>query len=142
MTTVSTPTAIDRPRLLSVLWIFLVLNFIYCDVLALHDGAVLSDLLGGTVGALEITPGFLLAASVLMEVPMSMVLVSRLARRTASRIANIAAGSFMIVVQTASFFTGTAVSPSYAFFSAIEIGTLAAIVLLAIRWTKAPALAP
>jgi len=137
MTALAPPAAIDRPRLLSVLWIFLVLNFIYCDVLSLHDGTVLSGLLSGQVGSLEITPGFLLAASLLMEVPMSMVLVSRLARRTGSRIANIAAGSFMIVVQVASLFAGTVPSPSYLFFSAIEIGCLAAIVVLAIRWKKA-----
>ena len=135
MTTPAPPT-LDRPRLLSVLWIFLVLNFIYCDVLALHDGAVLTDLLSGQVGTLQITPTFLLAASLLMEVPMSMVLVSRLARCTGNRIANIAAGSFMILVQAASLFAGTTPSLSYLFFSAIEIATLATIVVLAVRWKK------
>jgi hypothetical protein len=120
-----------------VLWIFLVLNFIYCDVLALHDGAVLSSLLTGQVGSLEITPGFLLAASLLMEVPMGMVLVSRLAPRTGNRLANVIAGVFMIVVQTASLFAGTVPSPSYLFFSALEIGTLASIVVLAVRWKQA-----
>lgn len=132
------PRPMDRPRLLSVLWIFLVLNFIYCDVLSLHDGAVLTDLLSGQVGTLTITPSFLLAASFLMEVPMSMVLVSRLARRTGNRIANIAAGTFMIIVQAGSLFAGTTPSPSYLFFSAIEVGTLAVIVVLAVRWTKEP----
>ena len=136
MTTLAPPATLDRPRLLSVLWIFLVLNFIYCDVLALHDGAVLSDLLNGQVGSLEITPAFLLAASFLMEVPMAMVLVSRLARRAGNRIANIAAGAFMIIVQTGSLFAGTAPSPSYLFFSAVEISCLAVIVTLAIRWKK------
>lgn len=136
MTALAVPARIGKPQLLSLLWIFLVLNFIYCDVLALHDGGVLTSLINGRVGSLEITPVFLLAASFLMEVPIGMVVVSRLVRRSANRIANIVAASFMIVVQASSLFAGTAPSMSYVFFSAIEIGILVVILALAIRWRK------
>lgn len=136
MTALAPAASIDRPRLLSLLWIFLVLNFIYCDVLSLHDSAVLSGLVAGHAGPLEITPAFLLAASLLMEVPMAMVVVSRLTRRVGNRIANIAAGTFMIVVQIGSLFAAVPPSPSYLFFSVVEVATLAGIVVLALRWKK------
>jgi Family of unknown function (DUF6326) len=131
-----TLTKIEKPRLLSLLWIFLVLNFLYCDVLSLHDAEILGDLANGHAGPLQITPAFLLAASFLMEVPMSMVLISRLAPRTGNRIANIAAGAFMILVQVGSLFTAIPPSLSYFFFTVVEVATLAAIVVIAIRWKK------
>ena len=136
MTTTTHPTKIDTPSLLSLLWIYLLMNFLYCDVVGLHDGELLTTLLDGRAGTIAITPTFLLLASALMTVPISMILVSRLAPRTGNRIANIAAGLFMIVVQVSSLFSGAAPSPSYVFFSAIEIAGLAVIVVLAIRWKK------
>jgi hypothetical protein len=138
MTTVTPPVRLERPQLLSLLWIFLVLNFIYCDVLGLHDGAILSDLVEGHAGPIQITTGFLLFFSFVMEIPMAMVLVARLARRPFNRIANIAAGTVMLIIQTASLFSAGLPSPSYLFFSAVEIATLAVIVVLAIRWRKVP----
>lgn len=126
---------IEKPQLLSLLWIYLLLNFIYCDVIGLHDAAILGQLLEGQAGPLQITPVFLLLSSVLMTIPISMVLVSRLAPRPANRVANIAAGLFMIAVQTASLFAGVP-SPAYLFFSAIEIAGLVLIVVMAVRWRR------
>ena len=133
------PDRIDRPHLLSLLWIFLLLNFIYCDIIVLHDGGVLQDLIAGRAGALDVTPTFLLLVSLLMEIPIAMVLVSRLAARTHNRVANVTAGAIMIVIQTSSLFAGGAPATSdwsYLFFSAIELATLVAIITLAIRWKK------
>jgi len=133
MPELTSTSTIDRRNLLSLLWLFVMLNFIYCDVIALHDRDVLTQLLDGRAGPMDITPVFLLLASVLMEIPILMVLISRLLPYVANRVANILAGGIMIVVQTASLFAGEA-SLSYIFFSAIEIATLASIVVLAIRW--------
>lgn len=44
----------------STLWIFLVLNFAYCDILAMHDAVYLKDVLAGQAGGISFTPGFLL----------------------------------------------------------------------------------
>src|SRR5688572_9533449 len=100
------PDRLDHPHLLSLLWIFLLLNLIYCDIIVLHDGGVLQGLIAGRAGALDVTPTFLLLVSLLMEIPIAMVLVSRLAARAFNRIANIAAGVFMIVVQASSVLAG------------------------------------
>lgn len=135
MTVITAAPRIETPQLLSLLWVFLMLNFIYCDVIALHDGAVLGQLLQGKVGGMTLSPVFFLLSSLLMEVPIALVLVSRLARRSVSRVANLVAGGFMTLVQASSLFVSTP-SWSYLFFSAIEIATLLLILVLAIRWKK------
>lgn len=127
---------LERPILLSTLWLFVLLNFIYCDVLGLHDPHTLTAVLSGRVGDLEMTPTFLLGASLLMEIPIAMVLVARIARRAVTRVASIVAAAFMVLVQSASLFVGVP-SLSYAFFSVIEIATLVVIAVVAARWTAA-----
>lgn len=115
---------------LSTLWTFATLNYLYGDVVTLMDPSKLRAFLSGSVGGLDITQQFLLAAGALVEVPMAMVLVSRLATGRANRVANIAAGAFMTVVQLATLLAGKP-TPYYVFFSAIEIATTSAIVLIA-----------
>lgn len=115
---------------LSALWIFATLNYLYCDVVTLMDPGKLRAFLSGSVGGLEITQQFLLAAGALVEVPMAMVLVSYLLTGRSGRIANIAAGGFMTLVQLGTLFAGRP-APYYLFFSAIEIATTATIVVLA-----------
>lgn len=130
----STRPTLDRNSLLSLVWLFVLLNFIYCDVIGLHDPSVLRSLIDGHAGDIEITPPFLLASSVLMEIPIAMVLVTRIASRRVARIASIVAAAFMVVVQSSSLLVG--VTPSYAFYSTIEIAGLLTIVVLAVRWPR------
>jgi hypothetical protein len=114
----------------STLWIFATVNYLYCDVVSLMDPNLLKHYLAGTVGGVAITPGFLLAAGVLVEIPMAMILLSRILRPKANRWANVGAGALMTVVQLATLFA-TKPALYYTFFSVIEIATTAAIVWLA-----------
>jgi hypothetical protein len=125
----------DMRVALPLLWVFMLLNYLYCDVLSLFDPANLKDVLAGHAagGSVQITPEFLLASAVLMEIPMAMILLSRVLRRRASRWANVVAAAFMTLVQVGSLGVGTPTS-YYLFFSAIEVGTLALIAVLALRW--------
>jgi hypothetical protein len=121
---------------LSTLWIFAMLNYLYCDVVSLMDAGLLKQYMTGTVGAMHITPGFLLGASILMEIPTAMVLLSRALGYKANRWANILAGLIMTIVQLSTLFVGTSPSSYYMFFSAIEIACTARIVWLAWKWTN------
>ena len=127
----------DMRVALPALWIFMVLNYLYCDVLSLFDPAVLRDVVAGHAsgGTVQITPEFLLASAVLMEIPMAMILLTRVLQHTLSRWANVAAAAFMILVQIGSLFVGTPAS-YYVFFTVIEVGTLVLIAALALRWTS------
>jgi hypothetical protein len=126
---------------LSLLWIFATVNYIYADVLTLMNPDLLKGYLTGSVNGISVTPGFLLAAGALVEIPMAMILLAWFLPFRANRWANIAAGSFMTVVQLASLFVGKP-DPYYLFFSAIEIATTAAIVWLAWKWKLGAVQAP
>ena len=62
---------------ISTLWIFVLFNYLYCDVMALMDTELLKQYITGNIGGIQITQGFLLGAAILMEIPISMVLLSR-----------------------------------------------------------------
>jgi hypothetical protein len=128
----------DMKVALPLLWVFMLLNYLYCDVLSLLDPANLKDVLAGHAagGSVQITPEFLLASAVLMEIPMAMILLSRVLGHGAARRANVVAAGFMALVQVGSLGVGTPTS-YYLFFSAIEVGTLGFIAVLALRWVDA-----
>lgn len=126
---------------LSTLWIFAMFNYLYCDIVGLMDSGLLRQYLNGSVNGIEMSEGFLLAASVLMEIPIAMIVLSRLLKHRANRWANIAAGTVMTVVQTATLFSGTPTG-YYVFFSVIEISCTALIVWTAWTWRAAPATTP
>jgi hypothetical protein len=125
----------DKKGVLSTLWIFVTLNYIYCDVFSLMNSKELQEILSGSVGSIQMTEGFLLGAALVMEIPMAMILLSRFLKQKANRIANIIAGILMAVVQGLSLFVGEGPSPHYIFFSIIEISCVAFIVFFAWRWT-------
>jgi hypothetical protein len=111
---------------LSTLWVFMLLNYLYCDVMGLYDST-----LSGGLGR-----DALLAASLLMELPILMILMSRVLKDRPNRWANVMAGGFMAVVQAATLFVGSGPTAYYVFFSAIEIACLLFIVWTAWRWAQ------
>lgn len=133
--TLGSTTRVSTPALLSTLWIFASLNYIYCDVVGLMNAEDLRAYLSGSVNGIDMTSGFLLGATALVEIPMLMVLLSRILPHRANRISNIAAGAIMTIVQAASLFVGSS-TPAYAFSSVVEIATTAAVVWIAWHWDR------
>jgi uncharacterized protein DUF6326 len=78
-----------------LLWLFATQNYLYCDVVTLMNPDLLKQFLAGRVGGLDVTQAFLLGSSVLVEIPISMVVLSRVLNDRANRWANIAAGATM-----------------------------------------------
>jgi hypothetical protein len=122
---------------LSTLWVFVMFNYLYCDILGLMDPGLLSQFMAGSVGGMQINQGFLLQAAILMEIPTAMVLLSRVFPYGANRWTNIIAGAIMTVVQLASLFMGSSPSAYYIFFSVIEIACTLFILVSAWRWRNA-----
>jgi len=128
----------DRGARLSLIWVFAILNYLYCDVLGLMDADSLRGYLAGDVNGIAVTQGFLLGAGVLMEIPIAMVLLSSVLPARGSRWANIVAGTIMTVVMVATLFMA-GLTVYYAFFGVIEIAATAFIVWYAWTWhTPAP----
>jgi Family of unknown function (DUF6326) len=126
---------VDMKTKLSTLWIFVALNYLYCDIVSLMDPELLPLYLRGNVNGLELTPGFLLGAGILVEIFIAMVLLSRVLPYRTNRWANIAAGTIMTAVQSATLFVGVP-APYYLFFSVIEISTTVLIVWFAWNWRE------
>jgi len=125
----------DIKAKLSLLWIFVTVNYIFCDVFTLMYPEGLKQIMSGTVGSVELTQGFLLMFAVIMEIPMVMIVLSRVLKYRPNRLANIAAGMILTLIQAWSLFVDVP-TLHYVFFSVIEISTTLLIVWLAWKWSK------
>jgi len=126
----------EKQTILSTLWIFVTVNYIFCDVFTLMHPEELKQILSGSVGSIQMTQQFLLGAAILMEIPMAMILLSRFLKYRSNRLANIIAGTLMTLVQIMSLFVGEGASLHYIFFSIIEIACTAFVVIYAWRWPE------
>jgi hypothetical protein len=120
--------ATDMRARLSLLWVFVMLNMIYADILSFMSAGTLKDILAGHAGSIAITPNFLLLAAVMTEVPIAMVVLSLVLPHRAARWANVGAAAFTIVYILG---LGSA-TPHYVFIAGIE--TLACIVIAWQAW--------
>jgi len=130
----------DMKERLSVLWIFALLNYLYADVIALFD-------IAGSRNPFDpLPPGALLGSAVLMEIPIAMILASRLLPFRANRLANIIAGALVTLVNGFLTFVPPLVGwgrppafPEYLFFATIETVCTSVIIWQAWTWSRGEA---
>ena len=127
----------DTKERLSQLWLFALLNYLYADVLALFD------IVGSQDPAPHLPQWALLGSAVLMEIPIAMILASRLLPFRANRLANIIAGaietlaviSMQFVYPLASGAWHEHMFASYIFFGTIETVCTSVIIWKAWTWS-------
>jgi hypothetical protein len=128
----------DTRERLSLFWIFVLLNYLYADVIALFaivDSPNLSD-------APHLAPWALMGAAVLMEIPIAMIVASRLLPFRANRLANLIAGGFLTLINGGLTFipplvgARTPALPEYLFFATIETVCTSVIVWQAWTWSE------
>jgi hypothetical protein len=126
----------DTKERLSLLWIFALLNYLYADVVALF--AIVGSRNVDDVP--HLTQWALLGSAVLMEIPIAMILASRLLPFRANRLANIIAGCIVTLVNGFLTFVPPLVGwgrppafPEYVFFATIE--TVATSIIIWQAWT-------
>lgn len=128
----------DRNRqILSTAWIFVTANYLFCDVLTLMDPTLIQAMATGSFPGIALDQTFLLVSAIVMEIPMAMILMSRLLPEPLNRWSNLIAGVAMTLVQIGSFSMGTAPTLHYWFFSIVEIATTTCIAVASWRWTTA-----
>ena len=115
----------DMKVRLSALWLFAMLTYTYGDVVTLMDPV--------KHGSIQLTEGFLLGGSIFMMIPITMVLLSRILKYRASRLASIIAGIIMTVTLPMTLFAAVP-TMYYTFFTVIEILSTALIVWYAWKW--------
>ena len=125
----------DRKIILSTLWIFVTLNYLYCDVMSLMSPEMLNSLITtGGVGGFDITELFLLGGAVIMEIPIALVLLSIVLDYKANRLASMIGGFIMTLIMIGTLLMGA--SYHYIFFATIEIAATIFIVWYAWTWPK------
>ncbi len=118
------------PAGLSLLWIFIPFNMVFADILSFMYPGFLKEVLTGYVGGVHITPGFLVAAAVLTEVLIAMIVLSRVLKPRASRWANVVAGAITIAYAIG----GSTRYPHSIFFSAAQVACALLIIWSAWKW--------
>ncbi|MFT5296326.1 MAG: hypothetical protein ACI9YH_002346 [Colwellia sp.] len=124
----------NRKNLLPFLWIYLTVNYIYCDVFTLHDAKFLEAFLSGDVGGMKITEEFLTMFAVIMQIPLIMIVLSKILAFKLNKYVNIVAAIITTSVQTVTVIMGGTLY--YLFFSFFEICTGLLIIYLAATWKQ------
>jgi len=125
---------LTRRELLFTLWVFVMFLYAYCDILALFDVEILNQLLSGSIDGIVMDQNMLLAASVLMILPIATILITRVASFSVARWTNIGVGTLKTLVMIATLMTPCTIY--YWLFAIIEITTTVSIVWLAWTWKR------
>ena len=124
----------NRRNIYSSLWTYASLNYLYCDIAAFMDADMHSQYHTGAVDGFEMTPGFIAASAVMMQIALTNVFLPQVIKNDNTlRWVQIASGTLMTLVQSATLFADKPTS-YYAVFSGFEIATTAYITFDAIRW--------
>jgi Sec-independent protein secretion pathway component TatC len=127
----------DVKTRLSTLWIVVMFNMVFADVLTLYIPEHLQDALSGST-AVEITEELMLAMAVIIQIPILMIYLSRYLKYRVNRWANIIASAITIVFVVA----GGSLVLHYVFFAAVEVVCLSLIIWYAWKWQHPEAEVP
>jgi hypothetical protein len=101
---------------ISTLWIVVMLNMLSADIIGFMNPGDLQKILAGNVG-INITQELLFIFSILMEIPIAMVFLSRVLKPRLNRWANIIAS----LITSVFIIGGGDMYLSYIFFASVEI---------------------
>lgn len=125
---VSTTRRMDPKALLSTLWIAVMINMLAADILSLYIPGALDEL-AQTAGNTPIAQ-LMLGGAIMMELPIVMIILSRVLHRGVNRWLNIVVGLITIV-----FVVGPgATYPHYVFIATVEVVCLLLIIWNAWKW--------
>ena len=122
----------DNPRLvLSILWVFIILNFFARDIHELGRPGMLEQMMSGTIDGVVVTEMLMLIGGVMIEIPILMTVLALLLPYGINRWANIGVGFLTMAMIVAM---NTKPDLDNVFFMSIQLIALAAIVWIAWRW--------
>lgn len=127
--TTTNPERASRRAILSTLWIFVLFNYVYADVAMMNFNPGFYARV-----AAAMSPGFVLLATVLVEIPIAMIFLSRVLPYRSNRWANILAGGESTAFVGLTLIGGT-MPAFYVFIALIEIASTVFIIWYAWRWS-------
>jgi len=120
----------DMKAKLSTLWIVVMFNMVFADILSFMLPDFLEILETGQAGGIPITQEILLVFAVLLEIPIVMIILSRVLKYSINRWSNIIAAVITILFVVG----GGSMSLHYIFFATIEVVCMLLIIWYAWRW--------
>lgn len=115
----------DTKAILSTLWIAVMLNMAFADILSFITPGFFEGL-----NELQLTQPMLFGFAILLEIPILMIFLSRILSHKANRWANIIASIITISFVTA----GGSTYLHYIFFASVEVILMLFIILIAWKW--------
>jgi len=136
MNTSNTPAKkFDTKVLLSTLWVVVMINMAYADILSLHIPGTLEEVAKTSVNTSTSIPQLMLGGAIMLEIPIAMIFLSRVLKYKMSRWANIITS----VITIAYVIGGGILYPHYIFIATIEVVCMLLIVWFAWKWRNVQA---
>ena len=126
MNTIKSTTGIDPKVKLSLLWIFVVLNMAYADILSLMEP---TSIIRGIMAGAPMPTGGLLAGAIVMETSIAMVILSWVLNYKVNRWVTIIIGAFNIL-----YVVRGGHGLYYAFFATVEVAFMLLIIWFSWKW--------
>jgi hypothetical protein len=136
MNSSATPTKkIDPKTLLSTLWIVVMINMLKADILSLFIPGATDELAKTSASTSTPIPQLMLGGAIMMEIFISMIVLSRVLKYSVNRWVNI-----IVSLITIAFVVGGGVSyPHYIFIATVEVICLLLIIWNAWKWRNVEA---
>jgi hypothetical protein len=128
MNTNKSTTGMDTKVKLSLLWVFVILNMAYADILSLMDP---TSIIRGIMAGAPLPSGGLLAGAIVMETSIAMVILSWVLSYKVNRWVNTIIGVFMIWQIVIGGH-----GPYYVFFATVEVACILLIIWFAWKWVS------
>ena len=126
MNTIKSTTGIDPRVKLSLLWIFVLINMVYADILSLMDP---TSIIRGIMAGNPLPAGGLLAGAIVMETSLAMVILPWVLNYKVNRWVTIIIGLFMIWQIVIGGH-----GPYYVFFATVEVACILLIIWFTWKW--------
>ena len=134
-TNVTTAKKIDKKVLLSTLWIVVMINMLYADILSLNIPGAAEELARTSDSTGASIPQLMLVGAVMGNLAIAMIILSRVLKYGINRWANIVMG----IVTIAYIWGGAASYPHYIFIAMVETLCLLLIIWNAWKWRNVEA---
>ena len=119
---------IKPQTLLSTLWVFILLNMIFRDLHQFGKAGFLEEMMTGVVNGVKITEELMLFGGLLAEIPIVMVLLTRILNDKANKWANIVASIITALVLLSAL---PSADMDDIFFTVIEMAAFISIIWIA-----------
>jgi uncharacterized membrane protein YhaH (DUF805 family) len=119
----------DLKTRISVLWIVVMFNMVFADILSFITPGAMAEILTGKAGEIQISQELLLVFALFLEVPIAMIFLSRILPARKNRNFNVVASLLTIVFVVG----GGSLYLHYIFFAAVEVICMLFIIRCALQ---------